>query len=86
VQATLQVSIIDLKIENDVKQAVFYWLISNMEINIHVSYLLHETILNVPCTQPLLTGDLNVAFSFTDFVAGVLSGRTTDTLRRLDRS
>lgn len=81
-QASLQVSIIDLKGQNDVKQTVFYWLISDMEINVHVSYLLHETILNVPCTQPLRTGDLNVAFPFTGFVAGVLSGRTTDTERR----
>lgn len=77
-QASLQVSIIDLKRENGVKPALFYWLISNVEINIHVSYLLHETILNLPRTQPLRTGDLNVAFYFTGFVAGVLSGRTTD--------
>jgi hypothetical protein len=75
-----------LRGENDVKPAVFYRLISNVQINIHVRHLLRETIRNVPYTQPLRTGDLNVAFSFTGFVTGVLSGRTIDTVRRCDRS
>lgn len=48
---SLQVSFIDLKKENDVKQAVFYRLISNVEINIQVSYLLRECLMYTAFTD-----------------------------------
>jgi hypothetical protein len=80
--ASLQVWIIIQKRENGVTQAVLCRLIYNVETNIDVSYLLSETIRNVPFTQPILTRNLNVAFWLAGFVTGALSGRSTDTARR----
>jgi hypothetical protein len=48
VLGSFKVLVINLDNEDDIKELVFYWLVSNVENNIQVNYLFHGINLNVP--------------------------------------